>query len=307
MKTLRTPDERFAGLPAYDFEPHYAEVAHGDGSDSTLRMHYLDEGPRDGEVILCLHGEPSWSFLYRHMVGPLVDAGLRVVAPDLVGFGRSDKPTERSDYTYARLVEWTRELVFDHLDLTRITLVCQDWGGLIGLRLVGEHPDRFARIVAANTFLPEGRDPGKAFFSWQKFSQEVDMFPTGTIVQGGTATDLSDDVVAAYDAPFPDESYKAGARMLPMLVPSSTDDPAVPANLAAWTELERFDKPFLCAFSDKDPITAGADSHLLRRIPGTKDQSHTTITDGGHFLQEDQGPQLAKAVIDFVRANPSAG
>ena len=305
MQVLRTPDDRFEDLPGYSFEPHYVEVADGEGG--RLRVHYVDEGPRDAEPVVLLHGEPSWSYLYRTMIPVIAGAGFRAVAPDLVGFGRSDKPTERSDYTYGRHVEWMRSVLFGELDLTGVTLVCQDWGGLVGLRLVGEEPDRFARVVAANTFLPTGdSDPGEAFLAWQKFSQEVPKFPVGAIVNGGCTSDLARDVIAAYDAPFPDETYKEGARQFPLLVPTRPDDPASDANRAAWTNLERFTKPFLCAFSDGDPITAGADRALLRRIPGTKDQPHATIEGGGHFLQEDKGEELASVVVDLMRATGGA-
>jgi haloalkane dehalogenase len=235
------------------------------------------------------------------MIPVLTAAGLQIVAPDLVGFGRSDKPTERSDYSYARHVEWMRELLFDHLDLTGITLVGQDWGGLIGLRLVGEHPDRFARVVAANTSLPTGDiSPGEAFFNWQRFSQEVEVFPTGFIVNSGCVTDLPAEVQAAYDAPFPDESFKAGARAFPLLVPSSPDDPAHDDNVAAWVGLAAFPRPFLTAFSDSDPITRGAYRGLQDNIAGAKGQPHTTIVGGGHFLQEDCGEELARVVAAFV-------
>jgi haloalkane dehalogenase len=248
-----------------------------------------------------MHGEPSWSYLYRKMIPVLTGAGLQIVAPDLVGFGRSDKPADRADYTFARHVEWMRELLFDRLDLRDVTLVGQDWGGLIGLRLVGEHPERFARVVAANTFLPTGdTDPGEAFFAWQRLSQEVDVFPTGVIVRGGCVKPLAPAVEAAYDAPFPDESYKAGARQFPMLVPSRPDDPAHDANVAAWVGLAAFDRPFLCAFSDGDPITRGADHTLMERIAGAKGQPHTTVAGGGHFLQEDCGEELAEVVVSFV-------
>ena len=308
MRALRTPDERFDGLPGYPFEPHYVEVDAGDGSGDRLRVHHLDEGPADGPVVLLLHGEPSWSYLYRHMVPVLVDAGLRAVAVDLVGFGRSDKPAERAAYTYQRHVDWVREAVFDRLDLRDVTLVGQDWGGLVGLRLVGEHPDRFAGVVAANTFLPTGdRDPGPAFRAWQRFSQETPDFHVGGIVRGGCRTELAPEVVAAYDAPFPDDSYKAGARQFPMLVPTSPDDPAAEANRRAWEGLARFERPFLCAFADQDPITAGADRVLRARVPGAAGQPHTTIEGAGHFLQEDRGPELAAVVVDFVRAQPGAG
>jgi haloalkane dehalogenase len=305
VRALRTPDDRFADLPGWPYEPRYVEVDAGDGSGDRLRVHYVDEGPRDGEVVLLLHGEPSWSYLYRHMIPVLTAAGLRAVAPDLVGFGRSDKPAERSDYTYQRHVDWLREVVVDRLDLSGVTLVGQDWGGLLGLRLVAEHPERFARVVAANTFLPTGdRDPGPAFAAWQRFSQETPRFHVGGIVRGGCRTELAPEVVAAYDAPFPDDSYTAGARQFPMLVPTRPDDPAAAPNRRAWEALERFDRPFLCAFSDQDPITGGADRVLRSRIPGAAGQPHTTIEGGGHFLQEDRGAELAAVVVDFVRSTP---
>src|ERR1700684_3922566 len=284
METLRTPDDRFADLPGYDFEPYYADVDDGDGG--ALRMHFLREGDPSGPVVLLMHGEPSWSYLYRSMIPVLTGAGLQVVAPDLVGFGRSDKPTERTDYTFAGHVEWMRELLFDALDLRDVTLVCQDWGGLIGLRLVGEHPERFARVVAANTFLPTGdTNPGDAFFAGQMFSQEVAVFPTGVIVRGGCAKPVAPEVEAAYDAPFPDESYKAGARQFPLLVPSRPDDPAHDAHVAGVVGLAAFDRPFLCAFSDSDPITKGADRNLKERIDGAQGPPHTANVGGGRFLQ----------------------
>jgi haloalkane dehalogenase len=300
LQVLRTPDDRFEDLPGYSFEPHYVEVADGEGG--RLRVHYVDEGPRDAEPVVLLHGEPSWSYLYRTMIPVIAGAGFRAVAPDLVGFGRSDKPTERSDYTYGRHVDWMRSVLFGELDLTGITLVCQDWGGLVGLRLVGEEPDRFARVVAANTFLPTGdNDPGEAFLAWQKFSQEVPEFPVGAIVNGGCTSELSQDVIAAYDAPFPDETYKEGARQFPLLVPTRPDDPASDANRAAWTNLERFTKPFLCAFSDGDPITAGGDRPLRSVVPGAAGLDHPTVAGAGHFVQEDAGEELARILVDFVR------
>ena len=311
MDVLRTPDERFGGLADYPFAPHYREVPAGepvrDGADDdTLRVHYLDEGPANAPTVLLLHGEPSWSYLYRTMIPVLVDAGLRAVAPDLIGFGRSDKPTSRSDYTYQRHVDWMRA-VLEGLDLRDTTLVCQDWGGLIGLRLVAEHPYRFARVVVANTFLPTGDGtPSDAFLAWQRFSQEVDDFTVGRIVNGGCTTTLSDETMAGYDAPFPDDRYKAGARQFPMLVPTSPDDPASDANQRAWEALRAFSNPFLCAFSDHDPITRGNERPLQTEIPGCAGQPHTTITGGGHFLQEDCGPELAAVVVDFVRSTRAA-
>jgi haloalkane dehalogenase len=297
VKILRTPDERFAGLPDFPFAPNYTEVGEG------IRVHYLDEGPPDAAPVLLMHGEPSWSFLYRRMIPVLVAAGHRCVAPDLVGFGRSDKPSETGDYTYQRHVDWMAEALFDRLDLTRITFVGQDWGGLIGLRLLAAQPGRFDRVVVANTGLPTGdRPPNEAFLSWQRFSRESPDFPIGGIVSGGCANRLADDVVAAYDAPFPDDSYKAGARIFPSLVPTSPEDPAHEANTRAWEVLRRFDRPFLCAYSDGDPITKGTERQFIGHVPGTANQRHTTIEGGGHFLQEDKGPELARVVADFIAA-----
>jgi len=294
MEILRTPDERFAKLPGWPFPPRYLEVG-------GLRMHYVDEGPRGAAPVLLLHGEPSWSYLYRKMIPVLASAGLRAIAPDLIGFGRSDKPTRREAYTYQRHVDWVRGFVLG-LDLRDLTLVCQDWGGLIGLRLVAEEGDRFARVVAANTFLPTGDlPPGPAFLAWQKYSQETPHFHVGGIVKGGCVKELAPDVVAAYDAPFPDDRFTAGARQFPLLVPTSPDDPAAAANRAAWQRLEQFQRPFLTAFSDRDPITRGGDKVLAGRIPGAAGQRHVTIEGGGHFLQEDCGEELASVVKDFVR------
>ncbi len=303
METLRTPDERFADLPEFPYAPRYVEVDDGEGG--RLRVAYLDEGPEDGDTVLLMHGEPSWSFLYRHMVPILVDAGLRVVAPDLVGFGRSDKPTKRDDYSYARHVGWMREALLDQLGLRDLTLVCQDWGGLIGLRLLAENPDRFARAVAANTGLPTGDQPmTEAFLAWQKFSQESPDFKIGRLVSGGCATPLPPEVVAAYDAPFPDDRYTAGARVFPALVPSAPDDPAAADNRAAWEVLARWEKPFLTAFSDGDAITRGGERVFQKLVPGAQGMSHTTLAGGGHFLQEDVGPELARVVVDLVAATP---
>lgn len=298
MKVLRTPDERFEHLPGYDFAPHYLNVPDGEGGE--LRLHYLDEGPEGADPVLLMHGEPSWSYLYRKMIPPLVRAGHRVIALDLIGFGRSDKPSERSDYSYARHVAWI-ESAFDQLNLKDVTLVCQDWGGLIGLRLLASRPDYFARAVAANTMLPTGEhEPGEAFLAWQKFSQEVPEFPVGKIIAGAVTCELAPEVIAAYDAPFPDESFKAGARQFPVLVPTSSDDPASADNKAAWEVLKQWDKPFLTAFSDSDPVTGGGEKVFQKLVPGTRGQPHTTIKNGGHFLQEDQGEALAQVVNDFI-------
>ncbi len=292
-EALRTPDERFADLPDYPFEPHYATV-------QGLRIHYVDEGPRDGPVVVLLHGEPSWSYLYRHLIPPLAEAGFRVIAPDLIGFGRSDKPVRREDYSYAAHVEWMRALLLDRLALEDIHLFVQDWGGLIGLRLVAEHPDRFAQVAAANTGLPTGTgEPSEAFLRWLEFSQTVPEFPAGQVLQMGTVRELPPEVIRAYEAPFPDERYTAGARVFPALVPITPDDPAVPANRAAWQALTRWEKPFLTLFSDSDPITAGLDEAFRSRVPGARGQSHRTISNAGHFLQEDNPEALTAALLEF--------
>lgn len=298
MKTLRTPDDRFADLPGYPFAPHYLEVPDTEGG--RLRIHYIDEGSPDAEPVLLMHGEPSWSYLYRKMIPPIVGAGLRAVAPDLVGFGRSDKPAARGDYTYERHVAWMQWFL-DEVGVAGINLVCQDWGGLIGLRLVAANPERFSRVVAANTGLPTGdRAMGEAFLAWRQFSLNADEFNVGQIVQGGCKTALPEEVVAAYDAPFPDDSFKEGARVFPSLVPVAPDDPSAEPNRQAWEVLQRFDRPFLTAFSDGDPITRGGDSVFHKLIPGAKGQPHTTIEGAGHFLQEDRGEELARVVVDLI-------
>ena len=303
MQTLRTSDERFADLPDFPYAPRYVEVDDGEGG--RLRVAYVDEGPADGETVLLMHGEPTWSFLYRRMMPVLVDAGLRVVAPDLVGFGRSDKPTEQTDHTYARHVGWMRQALLDEVGLRDVTLVCQDWGGLIGLRLLAENPDRFARVVAANTGLPTGdQQMPEAFLAWQKFSKESPRFEIGPMISNGSAAPLPPEVVAAYDAPFPDDSYTAGARVLPALVPTGPDDPASAANRAAWEVLSRWEKPFVTAFSDGDPITRGGERVFQKLVPGAHGMPHTTLTGGGHFLQEDVGPELARVVVDLIAATP---
>lgn len=300
MKILRTPDERFANLPGYPFAPHYLNVPDGEGG--ALRVHYVDEGPSTARPVLLLHGEPSWSYLYRKMIPIIAGAGHRVIAPDLVGFGKSDKPADRADYTFQRHVDWMTS-VLEQLDLREITLFGQDWGALIGLRLVAEHPDRFARVIIGNGGLPTGDGPvSEAFLRWQTFSQTSPTFDIGRIIQGGTVTTLPDEVVAAYDAPFPDDSYKAGARAFPSLVPTSPDDPAAPANRKAWEVLGRWEKPFLTTFSDSDPITRGGERVLQARIPGAKGQPHTTIAGAGHFLQEDKGEELARVIVEFIKS-----
>ena len=303
MQVLRTPDDRFADLPGFPYEPAYATTSDG------LRMAYLDEGA--GPTVLLLHGEPSWSYLYRTMIPVLVDAGYRCVVPDLIGFGRSDKPTEVSDYTYSRHVEWLRSVLFDALDLREMVLFCQDWGGLLGLRLVAEavasgDGDRFAAVCASNTGLPDGsyRMP-EPWWRFRDFVVRTPELPVGFLVTRGCAQPVSPEVAAAYDAPFPDATYQAGAKAFPDLIPQTGDDVAAADNRAAWESLSRFDKPLLTAFSDSDPITAGGDLLLQARVPGAAGQPHTTITGGGHFVQEDRGPELAAVLVAWLGGLPA--
>lgn len=297
MNALRTPASRFEGLPDYPFAENYADV---DG----LRMHYVDEGPPEGRVILLLHGEPSWSYLYRHMIPPLAAAGLRAIAPDLIGFGKSDKPVRIGDYSYKRHVHWMTAFI-EALDLNDISLFCQDWGSLIGLRVAAENEDRFARIALGNGGLPTGDDPmPRAFGVWRAFARFSPWFPIGRIIDKGTVENLPPEVVAAYDAPFPSAKYKAGARAFPRLVPVTPDDPASPANRAAWDTFRRWQKPFLTCFSNRDPITRGGERPWQEQVPGAADAPHVRIRNAGHFLQEEKGPELAELMIDFVGAAP---
>jgi len=300
MQTLRTPDDRFANLPEFPYLPRYCEVPDDDGG--TLRVAWVQDGPDDASPVLMLHGEPSWSFLYRKMIPILVAAGHRVVCPDLVGFGRSDKPARREDHTYARHVEWMRTLAFDALDLRRVTLVGQDWGGLIGLRLAAEHPERFSRIVVANTGLPTGDIPMPQI--WWRFRETIQNQPTidvGRFVESGCRRPVSDAARAAYDAPFPDDSYCAGPRTMPGLVPTSPDDPAAPANRSAWAKLCASPTPMLVAFSDGDPITGAMAAIFQREMRGAQGTDHPVVRDAGHFLQEDAGEELAHHIVEFLR------
>ncbi len=300
VRLLRTPEDRFSDLPDFDLPAFYADVDHP--MDGIVRVGYVEAGPPDGPTVLLLHGEPSWSFLYRRMIPVLADAGIRAIAPDLVGFGRSDKPADVADHTYARHVEWMRAFAFDALDLRDVVLVGQDWGGLIGLRLVAENLDRFAGVVAANTGLPTGDHAMPD--EWWAFHDAVQQAPVLDIarfVQSGCTRTLTEAERAAYDAPFPNELYKAGPRAMPALVPTSPDDPASQANRAAWQTLTNSSLPFLCAFSDGDPITAGMAPILRRAMPGAAKLSHPTVEGAGHFLQEDKGEELAGIVAEFTR------
>ena len=328
MEYLRTPDERFEGLEDYPFEPNYLLIADSEGGQ--LRVHYLDEGAKDAPIVLLMHGQPAWSYLYRRMIAPLVDAGFRVIAPDLIGFGRSDKPTRIEDYTYARHVAWTSEW-FTALDLNNVTLFCQDWGSLIGLRLVAAYPERFSHVVLSNGGLPTGMVPSEyteplkeayktlpvvpaeelnarlgdtsgipGFLYWRKFCAESEDLEIGHVMATASYTQLSPGAKNAYSAPFPDQSYMAGARKFPSLVPLFHDEPEVAENKAAWAVLKKFDKPFMVAFADNDPVTAGGDQPFLKRVPGCQGVAHRTIENAGHFLQQDAPQQCVQAILDIT-------
>ncbi len=299
MKVLRTPEAAFAGLKDYPFAPHFVDIKDTQ-SGSHLRLHYVDEGPRDAPVVLMMHGEPSWSYLYRKMVAPVVAAGFRVVAPDLIGFGKSDKPAAQGDYSYARHVAWMRGWV-EQLDLKNVTLACQDWGSLVGLRLVAEMPDRFHAVALSNGGLPEGGDAPRAFKIWRAFSKWSPVFPIGKIVSAGTKRWLSPDEIAAYDAPFPDSSFKAGARIFPSFVPFE-NNVALPDQKRAWAVLDAWDKPFLCCFSDRDSITRGGETRFIGRVPGTAGQNHRSLH-GGHFIQEDDPHGFVDCILEVARAS----
>lgn len=297
---LRTADSRFENLPGYDFEPHYMDIR-------GYRVHYLDEGPANGEVILMIHGEPSWSYLFRKMIPVLSAAGYRSIVPDLIGFGRSDKPMSMDVHTYLFHVDAMTVLV-EALALSDATFFGQDWGGLIGLRVVAENEARFARVVVGNTGLPAPTNrelqQGSAFMQWKAANQA--MIDRGDMEVGaliaGNAQDPS--IKAAYDAPFPDGSYKAGPLIMPQRVPVTVSYPGATANAAAWEVFRLWEKPFLTAFSDGDPITAGGYQIFQDSIPGARGQAHTTIEGAGHFLQEQKGEELAAVIVKFMQDNP---
>ena len=301
MAVLRTPEACFEELSGFTFEPNYLEIS--DEDLGPLQIHYLDEGPKDGPVVLCLHGEPTWCYLYRKMIPVFVAAGLRVLAPDLVGFGRSDKPSERTDYSYRKHVKWMADWL-GAVNASDITLLGQDWGGLIGLRLVAENPQQFARFSLANTALPTGDHAiNEAFHRWRKFSQEDPDFDTGFIVNLFGRGSLTEEEIRAYRAPFPSAEYKAGARQFPVLVPTRPDDPAAADNRRAWKVLMQWEKPALMCFSDADPIMKGGERPFLKQVPGTRGQPHITLQ-GHHFIQEEDGENWARAVADWIQASP---
>ena len=307
-EVLRTPDERFVGLPDYDFAPHYIDIA--DARLGPLRMHYVDEGPRDAPVVLMLHGNPTWSFLYRHMIRPATAAGWRAIAPDMIGFGRSDKPMARSAYSLDRFVVWMRAFI-EGLGLRRITLVCQDWGGPIGLRVLAEMPERFAAVFASNTLLQNCEEPplgvpdwpGELIADWIATCRTSSDLPVGELVARATLERPAAAIVAAYEAPFPDARFKAGMLEITCCIPVAEDDPGLEENRAAWRILEHFEKPFLTAFSDSDPSTIAWETVFQRRVPGANGQAHRRIAGAGHFVQEEQGEALAKALLEFLAAN----
>lgn len=301
MDLLQTPSERFASLTDFPYSAQKASVTAPDGM--VAEMAWVQNGPPDGPVVVLLHGEPTWGYLYRHMIPVLADGGCRVVVPDLIGFGRSDKPTQIADHSFARHVGWVRSLLVDVLGLSGVTLFGQDWGGLIGLRLAAEEPGLASRLVASNTGLPTGdHDMPEVWWRFRRAVEGADQLDVGRLVAGGCVQPLAPSARAAYDAPFPDESFKAGPRAMPLIVPTRPDDPATEANRTAWQILTRLDVPVLLAFSDSDPITGPMRAVLERRLPGAAGRAHPTIVGAGHFLQEDAGPVLAQHVLDFVRS-----
>ncbi|WP_420583045.1 haloalkane dehalogenase [Reichenbachiella sp.] len=295
-KIVRTPEDRFANLVGYPFEANYLEVEKG------LQMHYLDEGPKDGPVVLMLHGEPSWSYLYRKMIPGLVENNFRAIAPDLIGFGKSDKWVDKESYSYQNHLDWLTVFI-EKLDLNEITLFCQDWGGLTGLRLITEIGERFSRVVASNTALPTGNLPmPDSFIQWREFSQHSPEFDIGKVLDMGTVQPLSEEVIAAYNAPFPSEEFKAGARIFPTLVPIKEDEPEAIKNQQAWEKLMQWKKPFLTIFGDEDRIMKGAEKIFQKLIPGTKNQEHQ-ILHASHFIQEEKGEELANLIVQFYKNN----
>jgi haloalkane dehalogenase len=303
MEVLRTPDERFAGLPGYDFEPHYTEIAAADGTP--LRVHHIEAGPADAAPVLMLHGNPSWCYLHRDMVRGLAARGHRAIAPDLVGFGRSDKPAARADYTLDAHVDWLSQWL-TATDLRDVTLYCQDWGGLAGLQLLPLHADRFARVVASNTGIPSGEGSNEFMDQWLAFSQSVDALPIGRLVSGGTGRTLSDAEIAAYDAPFPDGTYQAGALQFPLLIPVQPDNPGVPRCLATWEFLATWEKPFLTVYGSEDAVSykPGAHRKFQRVVPGAAGLDHVVIEGAGHFIQEDASDRLVGIIDTFVKEHP---
>ncbi|MEZ4281817.1 MAG: haloalkane dehalogenase [Myxococcota bacterium] len=299
MKLLRTPDERFENLEGYAFAPHYTEIV--DADDTRIRIHHVDEGPRGAAPILLMHGNPTWAYLYRKMIPPLARAGHRVVAVDLVGCGRSDKPAERADYTQARHVDWLEKWLCA-VDLSGITLFCQDWGGTLGLHLVAGHPERFARVVVANSGLPLGEGETGFMKTWIEMMRNAERFPFQPMLPGGMTHALRPGELAAYLAPYPDPAYEAALCSFPGLIAAQPGNPGVAANRAAWARLGRFEKPFLTLFGAKDPITRGGEKALIAHVPGAAGQPHHVFPDASHFIQEDEPDALVERVLQFIRS-----
>lgn len=299
MEFVRTPDERFANLEDYDFEPHYRSITTADGT--LLRFHFIDEGPRDAAPVLLLHGNPTWSYLHRSMIRGLVARGHRVLALDLMGMGRSDKPTNKADYTLANHIDWMGQWLVGE-DLTDITLYCQDWGGITGLNLLPRHGERFARVIASNTGVPIGEGAGRGIDNWLAFVESVDELPIGGLVQSGSARKLSPQEIAAYEAPFPDGTYQASPLAFPFLIPVKADNPGVPMCRDMWAYLGTWTKPFLTVFGTEDEISykAGAHVRMQRDIPGAADQQHVLIEGAKHFIQEDAPDQLVEIIDAFA-------
>jgi haloalkane dehalogenase len=305
MDVLRTPDERFDALPDWDYAPRYREVVAADGT--LLRYHFVDEGPRDAAPVLLLHGNPSWSYLHRHMIRGLVERGHRVVALDLMGMGRSDKLVDRTAYTVEAHLDWMQQWI-DGEDLRDVTLYCQDWGGLLGLNLVRLQPDRFTRILASNTGLPAGEGTNAALQAWIEFSQSVTPLPVGAIVDGASTRTLTEAERAAYDAPYPDATYQASPVQFPVLIPAPPDHPAVPLFRATWDFLETWTRPFLTVFGSEDAIAFKPGSHLKfqRKVPGAQGQPHRVIEGANHFIQEDASDELVEILDAFTRTGATS-
>lgn len=319
MEILRTHESRFKNLPGYNFGENYLDIPF---ERQTLRMHYVDEGNKDAEeTVLLMHGEPSWSYLYRKVIPPLLQAGYRVIAPDLIGFGKSDKLGKISDYSYSRQEKWLRMGIFDILQLREVTLYAQDWGGLLSLRIVAFHPDYFARVMVANTGLPAGGkdsnftpgDHPRMMMAtigtkiWQASARWMPFFPVGKMAQMlAGESKLTPAEIAGYEAPFPSEKYKTGVRAMPQLIPMDPDSEDSLRNWEAWRRLAEFDKPFRTAFSDKDDATRilPVDRHFQDHVKGAQGQRHVRITNAGHFLQEDQPEFVAQELIAFINENP---
>lgn len=302
MRILRTPDERFAGLDGYAFAPHYTTVRDADGTQ--LRIHHVDEGPQDGAPILLMHGNPTWSYIHRRMIGPLAAAGHRVIAVDLVGNGRSDKPARKADYTLARHYDWMGQWLTG-MDLSRVTLYGQDWGGTIGLALVARHPERFDRVIASNTGVPEGRGESAFMKRWVSMMRDATRFPLDQMLPPGMSHRITPGELAAYRAPFPSDAYMAGIIAFPLLIAVQPDNPGVPLNRAVWQALERFDKPFLTLFGALDPVARGVEREFQRRVPGARGQPHHVFAQANHFIQEDVPQELVEHLLRFIAATPA--